>query len=95
MGADGSWIMAGWVKLGFGRVLRPWGGSWGGLGGSLLAGLGFAPIAARSTYGIYVRPVLGHIAQVAPFPKGFVQKEPHMLGKLLSSPANAVPVELV
>ena len=33
MGADGSWIMAGWVKLGFGRVLRPWGGSWGGFEG--------------------------------------------------------------
>ena len=32
MGADGSWIMAGWVKLEFGRVLKPWGGSKGGLG---------------------------------------------------------------
>ena len=25
--------MAGGVKLDFGRVLRPWGGSWGALGG--------------------------------------------------------------
>ena len=38
---------------------------------------------------------MGHLSQVAPLPKGFVLKEPHIIGKLLSSPANAVPIELV
>ena len=50
MGADGSWIMDGWVKLDFGRTLRPWGGSWGGLGGSR-EGLGGGPERVRGRSG--------------------------------------------